>query len=105
MSITNISQNRVNSEQTNALATKRNASDKKSPVNSESASTSATSQVSINKMSQALGSHESKNVTMDEPEDLSNANFSSSNMMQAHSNKITPEFVASLLDRNPYTST
>jgi|GEM_PF-2614601 len=100
MSITNISQNRVTNEQpTTSVAAKKNAVGKK---DSEGLSTQGNSQVTLSKMSQILGNNEPKQVA--EKEDLSSGNFDSKNMMQAQSGNITPEFVASLLDRNPYTS-
>jgi len=101
MNITNIGQNRVATEQTNSVASKKDAITKKG---SDVASAQAGNQVTLSKMSQVLGSNDKKNAAVEEKEDFSSANFSASNMMQAQTGHITPEFVASLLERNPYTA-
>jgi len=101
MSITNIGQNRVE-QPANSVASKKNAVGKK---DSDDLKSQGNSQVTLNKMSQVLGSNEKKSAGLEDKENLSNSNFPSNGMMQAQSGNITPEFVASLLDRNPYTST
>lgn len=101
--------NSVNSTRvtTDPNTAKKPSNDKSAEKGNEKkvAAEPAENQVTLSKMGQATLSSQDKKVDDAAPSDnLAQAKNSNEGMLQAQSGNITPEFVAALLERNPYQS-